>query len=77
MRYIITGYLDDGEVWYRSTLDDDYNPGLAEMDKILSTDYRLALKRKNPSYDHVRIVIEGICECCGKVSVIKELMEAL
>lgn len=77
MRYILTGYLDNGEVWYRATMDDDYNAGLAEMDKILSTEYRLGLKKKDPSNTSVRIVIEGICECCGKVSVIKELMETL
>lgn len=77
MKYILTGYLENGEVWYRSTMDDEYNDGLAEMDRILTPEYRVALKKKNPSDTHVRIVIEGICDCCGKVSVIKELMEVL
>ena len=76
MKYIITGYLEDGEVLYQ-TKTEDLNAGLQEIDRVLSAETKLALKKRNPEQPAIKIIIEEVCECCAKPSVVKEVLDVL
>ena len=76
MKYIITGYLEDGEVLYQ-TKTEDLNAGLQEIDRVLSAETKLALKKRNPEQTAIKIIIEEVCECCGRLSVVKEVLDVL
>ena len=76
MKYIITGYLEDGEVLYQ-TKTEDLNAGLQEIDRVLSAETKLALKKSNPEQTVIKIIVEEVCECCGKLSVVKEVLDVL